>query len=272
MNKLSLVKTEMFGNSQCDIYQRDKNSFCMTSEQLGRSLGYVDPQKAISNIVSRNQYLGNNEFSSLLKLRDQVQARETRIFTEDGIYEVTMLSRTPKAIEFRRWIRSILKSLHDGTLKTVSPHTILNRHLNTVKELSKGLSKEQQINLRIIAVRNAGEESNTDYSDILAVLNPSAPALINTDIDGIDKLMKYISKYHKAGKIYQGYRWIEASKFKDILHRLKLVYVHVMRELNSLELIKASSDNKGKRHYTLRSPVVVGDRSNYYVAIVVSQA
>ncbi|QJX64882.1 hypothetical protein HLK66_16405 [Niallia circulans] len=42
----------------------------------------------------------------------------TRIFTEDGIYEVTMLSKTEKAKEFRQWVRQILKELRKPKVLT----------------------------------------------------------------------------------------------------------------------------------------------------------
>ena len=112
---------EEFGEVNCDFYTNENQTPCMTSEQLGSALGYSDPQKAISNLVNRNEYLEGQEFSSLLKLRDQVQARETRVFTEDGIYEVTMLAKTEKAKSFRSWVRKILKGMRTGELKLTQP-------------------------------------------------------------------------------------------------------------------------------------------------------
>lgn len=77
----------------------------------------------IGNIISRNGYLNAPEFSTTHKLcvveGGREVNREMRIFTEDGIYEVTMLSGQPKAQLFRKWIRGILKGLHKGKLKVV---------------------------------------------------------------------------------------------------------------------------------------------------------
>lgn len=39
---------------------------------------------------------------------------DTRIFTEDGIYEVTMLAKTEKAKEFRAFVRKLIKSIRKG--------------------------------------------------------------------------------------------------------------------------------------------------------------
>jgi hypothetical protein len=52
---------------------------------------------------------------------DRTVLRERRIFTEDGIYEVTMLSRTKVAREFRAWVRKVLKSLRRGETVLVQP-------------------------------------------------------------------------------------------------------------------------------------------------------
>ncbi|MDT8901128.1 Bro-N domain-containing protein [Anaeroselena agilis] len=110
MNELRLVKSESFGTVKCDFYHGD-DAICMTSEQLGQALGYADPQKAISNLANRNMYLNAPEFSGFLNLRTPGGMQLTRVFTEDGIYEVAMLARTDQANAFRAWVRSVIKSI-----------------------------------------------------------------------------------------------------------------------------------------------------------------
>lgn len=114
MSDLTLIKSENFGNVQCDFWKDDNGNILMTSEQLGRALGYSDPARGISKLVSRNDYLKNMEFSSLVSMTTEAGIRETRVFTEDGIYEVTFLANTEKAKQFRAWVRKILKSLRKG--------------------------------------------------------------------------------------------------------------------------------------------------------------
>lgn len=111
---LVLVKSETFGNVQCDFWQSENGDLFMSSEQLGRALGYAEPRKSISNLVNRNEYLEEPEFSGVTVLMTPGGNQETRVFTEDGIYEVTMLAKTRKAREFRAWVRKILKSLRKG--------------------------------------------------------------------------------------------------------------------------------------------------------------
>ena len=122
MNNLALIKSANFDEVQCDFYQDDQEQICMTAEQLGMALDYSTPRESINKLVSRNSYLRNPEFSAEVKMTSpQGTLQNTRVFTEDGIYEVTMLSKTEKAKEFRLWVRQILKSLRKGETILVQP-------------------------------------------------------------------------------------------------------------------------------------------------------
>ncbi|WP_085833871.1 BRO family protein [Clostridium merdae] len=119
---LQLIKSESFGSVETDIYSNGNDMF-MTIDQLAGCLEYAD-RKGIEKLTERNSYLKNSEFSTTVKLSvvegGRNVTRERTIFTEDGIYEVTMLSSQPKAKEFRAWIRKILKGLRRGDAKLVS--------------------------------------------------------------------------------------------------------------------------------------------------------
>jgi prophage antirepressor-like protein len=119
-----LVKSESFGSVKCDFYENKNNDVFMTINQLAQALEYADKSGA-EKIVQRNEYLKNREFSSTDRLSvpqgSGVSVQDTRAFTEDGIYEVTMLSNQPKAKEFRSWVRAILKSLRKGETILVQP-------------------------------------------------------------------------------------------------------------------------------------------------------
>lgn len=113
MKNLQLVKSERFGEIEADIYSNGDDMF-MTISQLATCLGYAD-KKGIENLIDRNQYLKTEEFSYIQKVPLVLGGtQQTRTFTEDGIYEVTMLSGQPKAKEFRAWIRQVLKALRRG--------------------------------------------------------------------------------------------------------------------------------------------------------------
>ncbi|RKD22425.1 BRO family, N-terminal domain [Caminicella sporogenes DSM 14501] len=120
MKNLQIIKSEKFGNVTCDFYRGNNNEIFMTAEQLGQALDYSNPRVSIGTLVNRNEYLKNKEFSSVIKLITESGTRETRVFTEDGIYEVTMLAKTEKAKKFRAWVRKILKSLRTGQAQLIS--------------------------------------------------------------------------------------------------------------------------------------------------------
>lgn len=117
-NKLELVKSFNFNDIKCDIYSKD-NEVYMTSTQLGEALGYKNPRQSISNLVNRFAYLKEKEFSGVTKMMTPSGEQEIRIFTEDGIYEVTMLSRTETGKKFRKVVRGIIKSLRKGENKII---------------------------------------------------------------------------------------------------------------------------------------------------------
>ena len=118
MNELSLIKSEHFGEIETDIYSNGADMF-MTINQLAECLGYAS-KKSLEKLISENPTLKNPEFSTIKKVPHPAGGTQsTRIFTEDGIYEVTFLSKTEKAKEFRAWVRGILKALRTGKAKLV---------------------------------------------------------------------------------------------------------------------------------------------------------
>lgn len=162
MKDLELIKSSRFGEVECDIYSNEKEMF-MTTEQLGNCLGYQYSKQAISKILDRNAYLKEKEFSGIVKLGTPSGEQETRVFTEDGIYEVTMLAKTEKAKEFRAFIRKLLKSLRKGEAKIIKPS-------NEQIELIEIKKKNADARLRNAKVREAKFllEAVDKYKNVLA--------------------------------------------------------------------------------------------------------
>jgi len=53
---LSLVKKAEFNGVECDFYNQDENKdVWMTREQIGKALGYSEPNKNIAKIHERNK-------------------------------------------------------------------------------------------------------------------------------------------------------------------------------------------------------------------------
>lgn len=162
MNNLQLIKSSKFGEVECDIYSNEKEMF-MTAEQIGNCLGYQYARESINKLVSRNEYLKDNEFSCEVILTSEAGERNTRVFTEDGIYEVTMLAKTEKAKEFRAFIRKLLKSLRKGETKLI-------KSSNEQVELIEIKKKNAEARLRNSKVREAKFllEAVDKYKNVLA--------------------------------------------------------------------------------------------------------
>jgi prophage antirepressor-like protein len=159
MNQLQIIKSEHFGEITADIYSNGSDMF-MTIQQLSDCLEYSS-RDAIEKIISRNDYLKGPEFSATDKLSaTDGKQYNTRIFTEDGIYEITMLSGQPKAKEFRAWIRKILKALRKGDAKLVS-----------MTDYQKMMASTRAENARIrkaqILTKLATQYPNTTYQQVL---------------------------------------------------------------------------------------------------------
>lgn len=114
----------------------------MLSEDIGRGLGYADPRKGINNIFDRNKTelegyscvikmgvegLGNGGLRPQIDVADggsdiaegasnPTQRRPVRVFNEEGVMILTMLSNQPRAAEFRAWAVKILKAYRHGEL------------------------------------------------------------------------------------------------------------------------------------------------------------
>lgn len=118
---LEKVKEARFGDVDCDFYKDKDGNTWMTSEQLGRALEYADPVRNISKVVGRHGYLGNPEFTTVVKLTTPSGVQNTRVFSEDGIMEVSMLARTIVAQRFRSWVRKVIKAIHHGDIIVSTP-------------------------------------------------------------------------------------------------------------------------------------------------------
>jgi len=200
MGKLELVKQENFGEIQCNFYKKDENVY-MTINQLAESLGYSN-RKGIEKLIERNEYLKNSEFSVTDKLSGTDGKRyNTRVFTEDGIYEVTMLSKTEKAKEFRTWVRTVLKTIRKHEVY-MTPKMIEEVLYNpdTIIKIATALKEEQTkvkelttINSNLTVTNNIMKPKAEQFdryigSDGLIGLNQAAKALQT----GRNKLTKFL--------------------------------------------------------------------------------
>ena len=164
MNELILCKEEKFQEFKCDIWKNNEENIFMTGDQLSRILGHKD-SSGIRKTISRNEYLKNEEFSKVVTLRHPLGGnQETRVFTEDGIYEVTMISNTEKAKAFRKWFRELLKALRKGQAKVIFnevPQTYKDAivHLAEVLKINQQLEPKAEFAEKFMTSKNAKDMS-----------------------------------------------------------------------------------------------------------------
>lgn len=115
MNELQLVKSEPFGDIQCDIYSNG-GDLCMTRDQIGRALKYAYPKESIAKIHERNEKrLNNPHFSGEVNLTTPTGGTQaTTIYTRKGIMEICRHSSQPNADSFIDWVWDVMDGLITG--------------------------------------------------------------------------------------------------------------------------------------------------------------
>lgn len=112
-----------FNGTQVKVLIKN-NSIEIEMEELAKAIGFSDVT-VLKNLITKNPELKNIEFSSLKKVdsieNGIIKKREKRVFTEDGLYEVSMLANTEISKKFRRRIREIMKQLRTGNLILQTP-------------------------------------------------------------------------------------------------------------------------------------------------------
>lgn len=101
---------------ETDIAFIEENGVILfTGEEVGRQLGYANPRIAINKLFNQNR----NElkhYSSVTATDTEAGSRETRVFTEEGVYILSMLARTNEAKRFRAKVALLLRRIREGQL------------------------------------------------------------------------------------------------------------------------------------------------------------
>lgn len=120
---LALIRSESFGNVQCDFFQDENKDVWMTREQVGRALEYTDPGDSIRKIHERNKDR-LDKFSVTVKLSGtDGKLYNTYLYNAKGVYEICRFSRQPKADAFMDFVWDVLESLRKGESILVRPQT-----------------------------------------------------------------------------------------------------------------------------------------------------
>ena len=143
---LQLIKQDKFNDILVDVYRNDNDEVFMTIDQLANALEYSD-RNGVEKIVQRNSHLKEVKYS----VTDSLSATDgkrynTRIFTEKGIYEVTMLSKQPKAREFREFVQDLLTAIRKGEIKLLPQDVKPQDQLLTLLAGAKFIADDLRVN------------------------------------------------------------------------------------------------------------------------------
>lgn len=89
--------------------------------QIGVALGYANPHK-VQQVYDRNTDEFNENMTAVVDLDTAGGKQKVRIFSLRGAHLLGMLSRTPVAKQFRRWVLDVLEKETAGQQTEMNPH------------------------------------------------------------------------------------------------------------------------------------------------------
>ena len=121
LGNLELVKQGEFLGTICDFYKDMNDNIYMTREQIAEALQYKT-KTALVNLHQKykksfdSMSVQISRFSKVVTNNDHLESpkntqSDTLLYNEDGVYEITFLSRQPRAEEFRAWVRERIKEI-----------------------------------------------------------------------------------------------------------------------------------------------------------------
>jgi prophage antirepressor-like protein len=115
-------------NQEIKFYEVN-GEFCLTAEDIGKGLGYSDPANSVNRLY--RQYEDELKEYSVESTDLRSGGLPVRLFTEEGIYIISMLARTEKAKEFRKKVAVLLKDLRRQRMEAVridAAHAAIRLH------------------------------------------------------------------------------------------------------------------------------------------------
>ena len=241
LGQLKLVKQGEFLGTTCDFYEDEQNNIYMTRKQISEALEYKE-EKSITQIHNRNKEL--DEQSVRIKAFNNVCQTdipfptnlhpESLLYNEDGIYEITFLSRQPKANEFRAWVRERIKEIRKFGFTTTTDKeghhdftpminmmfgegesigkTAFTQAISRIEDLLEDNEKQKDI---ITQQKETLDEQKPVYefgekiliSEDYATIGTIANMLSNNGIDiGAQRLRKWLREKGVIAKEWNGYR------------------------------------------------------------------
>lgn len=244
LGQLKLVKQGEFLGTTCDFYEDEQNNIYMTREQIGKALDYQSKTALVNLHTKYKDDLSNmsveiSRFDKVVTDDDHLSNRrnlqsDTLLYNEDGIYEITFLSRQPKANDFRAWVRERIKEIRKFGFATTTNKeghhdftpminmmfgegesigkTAFTQAISRIEDLLEDNEKQKDI---ITQQKETLNEQKPVYefgekiliSEDYATIGTIANMLSNNGIDiGAQRLRKWLREKGVIAKEWNGYR------------------------------------------------------------------
>lgn len=235
MNELTVISTPVFNEEIYDVYS-DGNRIFMTRTQIGKALGYGNPQKAIDNIHAKH---GNRlePLSVTLKVRGtDGKMYNTYLYNQRGIMEICRWSRQPIADKFMDWVWDIIEAYRDGNLipsqSKQIPAALTDEHIiQMIDDKFSQLKSELQEELKSI------QQSTLSITTTTKATVQSPEDIIRETIEPLAKLLHDNSKGYNCT-----FRKVYTAMNVSWSHRLSR-YQHQHNNKNKPSKLRLISDN-----------------------------
>ena len=162
----------------------------------------------------------DKEFSAEVKMTSPSGIQNTRLFTEDGIYEITMLSKTETGKKFRKVVRGIIKSLRKGENKII--RTSEYQRLTAEAKLNNSNASAVISGKPIIPLPEVNKKtySATEIGDMLGVSANKIGKIANQyNIKTEEYGKKFYDKSRYSNKEVETFRYYDNAiqKFKELV-------------------------------------------------------
>lgn len=89
----------------------ENGEILFSAEEVGRHLGYSNPADSINLLFRKNQNELKHYAVAIKTIATDGKSYETRAFSEEGVYIISMLARTNEAKKFRARVALLLRRL-----------------------------------------------------------------------------------------------------------------------------------------------------------------
>lgn len=125
MAEKTINALQVFDNGTELNYIEKDGEILFAAEEVGKHLGYSDPANSVHKLFRKNfNELKLYAVGAKLASTDG-KAYETRLFTEEGVYILSMLARTNEAKKFRARVALLLRRLRQEAIKRATEYTRL---------------------------------------------------------------------------------------------------------------------------------------------------